>query len=64
MTINYILLALAIFSAALALIALGTILRVAAGKAHWNSQLAPFAQAFYLAAFGAGAVALFSAAFG
>ena len=59
---NFILLALAIFSGALALIALGTILRVAVGKAHWNSQLAPYAQAFYLAAFGAGAAALFTAA--
>lgn len=59
---NFIFLAFAIFAACMALIALSTILRVAVGKVRWNSNLAPVAQAFYVATFGTSAVALFIAA--
>jgi hypothetical protein len=60
---NYLALTVALFSAALALHALVTILRAASGKARWNSEFAVFAQAFYVAMFGTGAAAMFSLAF-
>lgn len=60
---NFVLLALAIFAACLALFALSTILRVAVGQVRWRSSFALFAHAFYVAAFGGVAAWLFSLVF-
>lgn len=60
---NFIFFALGIFAALIALTALATILRVALGQARWNSDFAPIAQAFYVAAAGSLAAWLFSLAF-
>lgn len=59
---NWLYLALALFAAAIALLALGIILRVAIGKAYFNSKFAGFWQAAWLAIFGTAAAWLFSLA--
>lgn len=52
---NYLLLALAIICAVFALNAIVTIVRVAVGKARWNSEVAFYAQTAYAAVFGTAA---------
>ncbi|QYC54976.1 hypothetical protein SEA_POPPER_59 [Arthrobacter phage Popper] len=57
---NFLLLALAIIAALIALLGLATIIRVAVGNAHWNSGWAFVAHLLYVAVGGTVAVWLFS----
>jgi hypothetical protein len=60
---TFVLLALAIFAAVIACQSLALIARVALGSLNWGSRNAFFAQASYVAGFGALAAWLFSLAF-